>query len=102
MDYNQNMTNPQQPQQGKGLAIASMVLGIVSIVLCCCFYYLAFPCGILGLIFGIIVIKNKRPGRGMAIAGIITSSVALVFAVLLIAFASVILANLPWSELMNY
>ena len=102
MDYNQNVTNSPQPQQGKGLAIASMVLGIVSIVLCCCFYYLAFPCGILALIFGIIVIKNKRLGKGMAIAGIITSSVALVFAVLLIAFASVLLANLPWSELMNY
>ena len=36
---------------GAGLSIASMILGIVSILFSCCFYYIAFPCGLLGHIF---------------------------------------------------
>ena len=42
-----------------GLAIASMVLGIVSIVLCCC-----FPMGTMGLILGIVALKKVNDGTG--------------------------------------
>lgn len=63
-----------------GMAIASMVLGIVSIVLCM-WFYLALPCAIVGLVLG-CVYRYKGGKNGMAIAGIICSSVGIAFAVI--------------------
>lgn len=88
---NENMNgqyqNPQfqesmQPQQGgNGLAIVSLVLGILSLVTCC-FMYFSLPASIAGLITGILNIKKQNPGKGMAIAGIITSSISLLLAII--------------------
>lgn len=71
-------------QGGGGLGIASMVLGIVALVLSCCFYYISIPCAILGVIFGGVSISKKKPGRGMAIAGLVCSIVSLVPAIIII------------------
>lgn len=51
-----------------------MILGIVSIVLCCA-YGISIICGILAIIFGIIGLKSV--GRGMAISGIITGAIGI-------------------------
>jgi len=67
---NNNIT----PNKINGLTIASMVLGIVSLVLWC-FWFISIPCGVLALIFGILGIK--KPGKGMAIAGIITGAITI-------------------------
>lgn len=84
MDNNQNFNQmPQQPQGGAGLAIASMVLGICSIVFCC-LGYIAIVIAIVGLILGIVSLKGQRAGRGMAIAGIITSAIGLILLVVLL------------------
>ena len=65
----------------QGLAIASMVLGILSIILCCIFGgVLALP----GLILGIISLATKRDGSGMAIAGIITSLFGLLLGIFMV------------------
>ena len=84
--YEQPQTyyEPEQPQGGKGMAIASMVLGIVSIVVSCCYVYAAFVTGIIGLVLGIIALRKQAPGRGMAIAGIVTSIISLVLAIVLL------------------
>ena len=63
----------------KGLSIASMVLGIVSVVLCC-FVYISIPCAILAIIFGIVG-KNKG-GKGFAITGLVLGIIALALVVL--------------------
>lgn len=63
-----------------GFNIASLVLGIVSIVLWC-MWFISIPCSILALIFGILGIKKQ--GKGMAIAGIITGAISLVIWVVL-------------------
>lgn len=63
----------EQQNEGKGLSIASMVLGIVSVVLCC-LWYVSLPCAILAIIFG--VIGMKRDGKGMAIAGLVLGIVS--------------------------
>jgi predicted Zn finger-like uncharacterized protein len=87
-------------QAGKtnGLAIASMVLGIIAIVIeipslatslfgvvCCCAMPLAWIghaigalAAVIGLILGIAGLKP--PGKGMAIAGLITSGLSLLCA----------------------
>lgn len=62
------------------MAIASMVLGIVSIVCCWC-WYICLPCGIIGLVLGIMF--NKKNGSiGMSKAGVICSIIGLVLCIL--------------------
>jgi hypothetical protein len=65
---------------GSGLAIASLVCGIVSFACC----YFSFFVSIAGLVTGIIALVKKHNGRGMAIAGIIISSLSILFYVILI------------------
>jgi hypothetical protein len=71
------------------LAITSMILGIVSIPSCCC-WFIGSPMAVAGLVLGIIAmgkIKNSQgmyKGGGMAIAGIVCSGVALLLDLLAI------------------
>lgn len=60
--------------ESKGLSIASMVLGIISVVLCC-FAYISIPCAILAIIFGIV--GMKKGGKGMGIAGLVLGIITL-------------------------
>lgn len=66
----------------RGLAIASMVLGIIGLVLACLSIGL-FP-AIIGLALGIISLATHRGGHGMAIAGVVTSSIAVAIAVIML------------------
>lgn len=91
-------TTPAAPPQGNGLAIAGMVLGIVSLALFCV-YWLAIPCAIVGLILSIIGLKKSKvvgKGHGMALAGVITSIVALGLAILIIILIAV---GVAWVQL---
>lgn len=68
-----------------GFAIASLVMGILSILGCCCYGVIGILFGILGIIFGCIQPKDeygKKPG--MAVAGIITSAIGLVMGIIVI------------------
>lgn len=95
MDEMNQYPTPVQPQGGKGLAIASMVLGIVSIVFACCLWYISLVTGIVGLILGIVSIKQNRDGKGMAIAGIIMCAIAIVLAICTVLFLGALLASYP-------
>jgi uncharacterized membrane protein YphA (DoxX/SURF4 family) len=82
-----NYNGYQQPKkEGKGLAIASMILGILSTTCCCC-SIIGFFCALVALILGIIA--QKRSHSGMSLAGIITGSFGLVFGVIGIAYTLV-------------
>lgn len=65
-----------EPEDGPGFAIAGMVCGILSI-LCCCVWYVGLVLAIVGLVLSIISLKQHKPGRGMAIAGVICSAIGL-------------------------
>ena len=69
-----------QPQQNYTdcLGIASMILGIVSVVICCC-YGLGILLAVPGLILGICAKKNPNTGNKscFAIAGIIISAISI-------------------------
>ncbi|MCI8384665.1 MAG: DUF4190 domain-containing protein [Clostridia bacterium] len=74
----------QEPKKDKkGFCIASMVLGIVSLVFFCA-WYISIPCAILAIIFGILGIKT--PTKGMAIAGLVTGSIGFVVSIAIIIF----------------
>lgn len=88
MDQNNNM-----PQQGgKGLAIASMVLGIIALVFFC-FFWISIPCGIIAIILGGVALATKKPGKGMAIAGLVCAILGIAVYVILYAVGASILAS---------
>jgi len=74
------------PQQDNGLAVAGMVLGIVSLVLIC-LWPVSLPCAIVGLCLSVVG-KNKaretNSGGGMAITGLVLSCVTLALLVILL------------------
>ncbi len=75
--YNTEPQYPvQNPQDGKGFAIASLVLGIVS------FFCFAFIAGTLGIVFGVVA-KNKGYKGGMATAGIVCGAIGIVLWILM-------------------
>jgi len=90
------MPPEQEPKPGAGMSVASMVLGIVSIVLCC-FWYIGVICAVIGLVLGIVSIKKGPSGKGMAIAGIILSCITLLLVILILAFSN----SSSYTELIN-
>lgn len=77
---NQQYYNPYQntagrKKQGQGFGIASLVLGILALVLFCTCINVFF--GILSLIFGIIQIVRYEK-KGLAIGGIVTSVISVI------------------------
>jgi hypothetical protein len=84
--------------QPSGMAIASLVLGLVSMLSMCMFHVgavVGFPCGVLAIVFGFIAKgkanRQEAGGRGMALAGIILGFVyvglALVFVLAIVGVA---------------
>jgi hypothetical protein len=98
----------QPPQQvvyveraGNGLAVASLVLGIVGVVfgLIPLTFFIALICGVLALIFGIVGWRAANKGRGrkgLAVSGTVLGVVAL-----LLAFAGVFIIGEAADDLEN-
>ncbi|WP_124098285.1 DUF4190 domain-containing protein [Ruminococcus sp. Marseille-P6503] len=76
-----------------GLSVASMVLGICSIVFSC-FAFISIPCAIIGVILGGASLATKKGGKGMAVAGLVTSIISLVPTIIVIVTGSSILNSL--------
>ncbi|MCL2342121.1 MAG: DUF4190 domain-containing protein [Firmicutes bacterium] len=65
----------EKTNNGKGFAIASMVLGIISIP-ALCLVYPAIPCAILAIVFAVVA-KKKSGKSGMTTAGLVLGIVSL-------------------------
>ncbi|MGN0111036.1 MAG: DUF4190 domain-containing protein [Cellulosimicrobium funkei] len=70
------------PPRTNGLALASMIVSIASLVLCA-----GFP-GLVGLVLGIValnqVMRDGTRGRGFAVTGIVVGAVGTAFAMLVV------------------
>ena len=97
--FDQTQYGYNQPaSSGKGMAIASMVLGIISIP-AICFWIVGLPCAIVGLILGILYNK-KNEHSPMATAGIVCSIITialLVLVLILCIVGAVSLSSLEYS-----
>ena len=82
--------NPDQTSTGTGhtLAKTSMILGIMSIT--CFGIFAGIPAVILGIIGLVRVSKERTHGKGLAITGLITGALSIVFTLL------IILINTGW------
>ena len=80
-----------------GIAVAALVLGIVSIsfgIICCIPYVtagLSLLCGLVGLILGIFALKAKK--KTQAVVGLSLSAVAIVVSIIVIVFWTVVFIN---------
>ena len=81
---------PAAVQRTSGLAIASMVVGIVSILVSCILWPLGAVLAAVALVLGIVGLNetSKDPsvgGKGMAIAGIVLGGIGVLLVILAIA-----------------
>ena len=58
----------EAPPRSQGLSVASMVLGIVSLIV----PFVGLATGPLAVIFAGVQLRRHAPGRGMSIAGLVT------------------------------
>ena len=90
---------------GKGMGVASLVLGIISLVLFC-FLPVSMPCGLIAIILGAVgMMKAKQAGmsNGTATAGLVCGCIAIGLALLLSLIARSLLGELfeIWIELLG-
>lgn len=64
-----------QKQEGNGLAVAAMVLGIIGLVLSM-IPFIPYPLAILAIVFGVIGMK-KQIKKGFAVTGLITGLITI-------------------------
>ena len=89
LEHENQQQTTQQPQQtptpptaqnqnskSNGLAIASLVLGILGLVLAC--LGIGAIIGAIAVIFAIIVLATHKGGKGLAIAGLVTGIIAII------------------------
>lgn len=90
-EFENNYQSPQyqgfKGNDSKGMAIASMILGIVSIVLCC-IWYISLIAGIVGIVLGIMH-NRKNEKSGMATAGIICSVIGIILTIAILILAAI-------------
>ncbi|MCC8168260.1 MAG: DUF4190 domain-containing protein [Clostridiales bacterium] len=84
---NQQGMPPQK--QGNGMAVASLVLGIIGIVACCCSWIFGAVLGILAIVFGVKG-RQQDPGNSMATAGMVLGVISLILAAVNVVVAFVI------------
>lgn len=85
-----------EEKQSNGMAIAGMVLGILSIPASCCIALLGVIVGIVGLVLSIMAQKKAKSGMGLA--GIITASIGIAFGVLNMVAGAALMAYFGGAE----
>lgn len=89
-----------EQKKNSSMAVASMVLGILSIVLsCCCF--MGVGLGALAVIFARLA-KVEEKMEGKAVAGMVTGIIGIVLGVVSIFVWALLLANESGSSLYGY
>ena len=97
---NNSYTSPEEPVS-KGFAIASLVMGILSIVTCCC-TITGILFGILGIIFSCVQAKDsegKKPTQ--ATVGLVLSIIGVVIAVVSMIFGAALGSSSMYQEILN-
>lgn len=119
MDYNngsynnnQNQPNAPVPEPGRGKAVASLVLGIISVVFFWAGYFSVIT-AILAIIGLVLAVSGKKDmqasgnysSRGMATAGLVLSIIGLVLSAISIVSCVICVSTLssyPWFEFWDF
>ena len=90
----ENFTPPQPPSEQRpsgSLSRASMILGIVSLVVLVCCFPLSFVAGIIGIVLAVMARQSGKALDPQAKAGLVCSIIALSITVLIALFVVVVL-----------
>lgn len=90
--FNSPYNAPVQKPGPNGFQIASLIVGILSIV-CCCWGLFSIILAIAGIILAIV--GNKKGKHGVGTGGLVCSIIGLVLAVILFAFSYFTFISLP-------
>ena len=105
-----------QVQQSLPNATASLVLGIISIVMCWCYGVIGFILGIIGLVLGNKAValykqspgiyseaslKNANAGRICSIIGLVLGALTLLATIVYLFIIGAAIGTLGWSNLFN-
>lgn len=99
--YNDTYSTPNTPltnNNSNGFGIASLILGICSIAICCCYGVGAIP-AIIGLILGIL--QNKKNANGIATAGIILGIIGILLNVVWLIYMIIFLSEDGLQDFVN-
>ena len=80
------------------MGIASLILGICSIAICCCYGVGAIP-AIIGLILGIL--QNKKNANGIATAGIVLGIIGILLNVVWLIYMIIFLSEDGLQDFVN-
>lgn len=69
----------QKTNTTNGMQIASLVLGILGMLTCCCYGVVGLVLGIIGLIMAIM--GNHRSRSGVGVAGLVCSIIAIILGI---------------------
>lgn len=88
-DMPQDNGTPQyhgaQSRSMRGFALASMILGTSSILLCCT-CLLPLPLGALGMLFAILSRRRARSMTGVGVVGMVTSIIGMTMGIVITAY----------------
>lgn len=86
--YNSYNTSPFGPAPEKidAFSVASMVCGIISIILCCT-GILSIPAGALGILFAILSKRKSKPMPSMSLSGIVLSCIGIAMGIFMLVFS---------------
>ena len=107
-DYGTNGSAPQYYKQVSGFAVASLVMGILSLLLACCSGIGGIAAGALGIIFAILSRKGQpmesqaKIGMGTSIAGLVLGVVIIIATFMLISTGQVNVQKELQNELGRY
>lgn len=87
---------PPATTERNGMALASLIVGAVSLVLC--MFILPAAVGLALGLAALMQVRRSGTGRGMALGGVVTSAISLVLGVVLIIAAAVSGDNRPSGE----
>lgn len=83
----------ESQDDSNGMGVASLVMGIISLVCCSSFIF-----SVLGIVFGVISLSRKKTNNGIAIAGVILSAVSIIIGIVIIC---VFVATGAYADLLN-
>lgn len=82
-----------------GFGIASMICGIIALITCC-LWCLCIPLAVVSIVLGILQLQ-KGTAKGMAIAGIVCSGIALVLLIILTVWGSYLRTSGAYYDIMR-
>lgn len=97
-DTYSTLNTPLTNDKSNGLGIASLILGICSIAICCCYGVGAIP-AIIGLILGIL--QNKKNANGIATAGIVLGIIGILLNVVWLIYMIIFLSEDGLQDFVN-